>query len=160
MRQCHSLCRFCILFAVDSLDFEGNRPRFVRTAGYHLVFALPPAFHNRAALQSSIDTARNRIPDLGAERQFRTACNGISITDGLGQRVDTHVPEIVPHIIAVECKFISHVVTGAHARGRVGAILLLQLRIQFCCSEQSPFHHHSPALFKRKPPYQSIQWLL
>ena len=58
-------------------------------------------------------------------------CNGISITGGFGQRVDTHVPEIVPHIIAVEFKFISHVVTGAHAEGRVGAILLLQLRIQF-----------------------------
>mgnify|MGYP007027042540 CR=1 FL=1 len=110
--------------------------------------------------QSSIDIARNRIPDLGAERQFRTACNGISITGGFGQRVDTHVPEIVPHIIAVEFKFISHVVTGAHAEGRVGAILLLQLRIQFFVQNSYLFITIHLLYSREKPPYQSIQWLL
>ena len=117
------------LFFVYPFHFEDDWTCAVGAAAYHFVLTSHPAFHDRATLQTCIDIAADGIPSLRAMRYLRTTGNGIRICRSLNQRIETSVPEMVVHFVALKNELVAHVVAGTHARTRVGTILLLQLRV-------------------------------
>ena len=90
-----------------------------------------PAFHNRAALQTSIYVSADGIPGLGAMGHLGTSRNTVWVSRGLDESIQTTMPEMVVLFVTLKDKLVPHIVAGAHARTRVGTILLLQLWIEF-----------------------------
>ena len=120
-------------FTIYSLYFEDDRSCSIVAAGNHDLVIIHPAVHDAPALQRRVDIAADGIPRFGTERHtIRPAvCRPRRLQADfvwlarLYQRTRTHVPEVIPLIVAVKQKLITHIITGAFAAVRYGTVFLL-----------------------------------
>ena len=130
----HDLSIICI----DSFNFENDRSCAVVAAGDHDFIVIHPTVHDAPALQRRVDITADGVPRFRAERHtLRSAVRcfwrlqtAFVRRTGFHKCSSTHVPEIIPFIVAVKQEFITNMVAGAFAAVRHGAVLRLQLREQ------------------------------
>ena len=121
------------LFTIYSLYFKDDRSCSIVAAGNHNLIILRPAMHDASTLQSRINITADSIPSLRTERN--TFCSAMHRSRrlqttlirfaGFHKCSRTHVPEVVPLIVAVKQKLITHIIAGAFAAVRYGAVFLL-----------------------------------
>ena len=120
---------------IDSFNFENDRSCAVVAAGDHDFIVIHPTVHDAPSLQRRVDVAADGIPRFGTERNaLRSAvrCSrrlqaAFVRRTGFHKCSSTHVPEIIPFIVAVKQEFITNMVAGAFAAVRHGAVLRLQI---------------------------------
>lgn len=82
------------------------------------------------ALQGGVDVAADRVPQLGAVRPARATSDAVDAVGGLDEGAGPHLPEVVRAVVPLKEVLVPHMVAGAGAGLRVGAVGFLQLGVE------------------------------
>lgn len=136
---------------LEALDLEDGGTGPVAAAADHRAVVPRPAVRDGTAPEAGVDVAGDGIPGIRAERdtlgaapRCRSAwCRG-GVSEALvhlarpHERAGARVPEVVALVVAVEDELVAHVEARALAAPVVGAVLLLELRVELLVQDRHP----------------------